>query len=52
MSPRNGTLATLARSLNSYTPPITTVWPSSISTAVLISRRASSGTAPKPVKVI
>ena len=40
MSPRNGTLDRSCWSLNSYTPPITTVWPSSTSTAVLTSRLA------------
>ena len=33
---------------NSYTPPITTVWPLSISTAVLISRLLICGTSPMP----
>ena len=39
----------LLRSVNSYTPPMTTVCPSSISTAVVTSRLARLGTEPKPV---
>ena len=44
MSPRKGTLDNWVVSLNSYTPPITTVWPSSTNTAVLTSRLAICGT--------
>src|SRR5690606_8768322 len=48
-SARNGTLDRSDWSRNSYTPPMTTVWPSSTSTEVVTWRVAICGTWPTPV---